>query len=105
MAHVGTPVVSAVLKPGSYVTIPIPTDRGRSIIYVATVCSIKDNQIQVKFLRNTENAGVYRDADDDDTSVEDIKNVLFGFPEPQVKMVGTARLQYTHSSSLIHSAT
>lgn len=62
---------------------------------MATVCGIKDKQVQLKFLRKMGNFGAYKDAEDDDTSIEDIKNVLFVCPEPQITMVGTARLRYT----------
>ena len=78
------------LKPGSFVAIPVPTDRGRTVLYVASVCSVIDNQLQVKFLRNTgKGAGIYRDGEDEDVSLEDITNVLFVCPDPQVKMVGS----------------
>jgi hypothetical protein len=87
-------VAAADIKPGSYVAIPVPTDRGRSILYVAAVYSIRGNQMQVKFLRKTETSEVYRNADIDDTSLEEIKNVLFVCPEPEINMAGTTRLRY-----------
>ena len=42
---------------------------------------------------------VYRDGEDGDVSIEDIKNVLFVCPDPQVNMIGTARLRYTFEFS------
>ena len=89
----------ASVKPGSYVTIPIPTERGRSILYVAAVCSTTTNKMKIRYLQSTGSFGIYRDPDDADSSSEDIKNALFVCPEPQISTFGTARLRYSFKFS------
>ena len=42
---------------------------------------------------------VYRDCEDGDVSIEDIKIVLFVCPDPQVNLIGTVRLRYTFEFS------
>ena len=86
------------LKHGNFVAIPLPTERGRTVLYIASVCAITGRQLQLKFLQTANRrTNVYRDGEDGDMSIEDARNVLFVCPDPQVNMIGTARLRYRYT--------
>ena len=78
----------AEIRSGSYVALPVATERGCSFLYVATVSHRQGDQVQIKFLRKVGSSGVYKDADHEDNSLEDVKTILFVCPEPQVTTAG-----------------
>lgn len=49
------------MKTGDYVGVNVTSNKGRTILFVAGVCSVKGRKVTLKYLTKTGTSGVYRD--------------------------------------------